>query len=252
MSGYLFNLVQYAFFWCFFGFLIFNPAFANVVMTGTRVVFPADAKEKTLQFSNKSEIPYLMQVWLDKGNDQSTPENADAPFLPNPQVFRINPHQGQMVRLVNLPTESLPEDRESIFYLNFKQTPALKKSLEDENKLVLVVKSRLKVFYRPKTLPDKVDDIPLKLKFKLLNDDKGSWLQIENSSSYYVNLIQAEVKTDAHVVKTKSTLMLEPKSNSKWILDNKIKSNQKAVVTVKMVNDYGAISKYDITSQIFH
>ena len=85
---------------CFIWSCMFmSISYANVVMTGTRVIFAAENKDQSLQFSNKATTPYLVQLWLDQGNDQSTPETADAPFMVNPQLFRINPDQGQTVRL---------------------------------------------------------------------------------------------------------------------------------------------------------
>lgn len=68
----------------------------------------------------------------------------------NPQVFRIDPSRGQMVRMVYTGDTHLPADRESIFYLNFKQIPAFEKNKLDQNMLVLLVKSRLKVFLSSK------------------------------------------------------------------------------------------------------
>ncbi|MCC3263204.1 fimbria/pilus periplasmic chaperone, partial [Paenibacillus polymyxa] len=86
--------------------------------------------------------------WLDINNPQSTPENADAPFVASPQIFRMAPHSGQMVRL-SFVGQPLARDRESLFYLNFLQVPAVRQTDSDKNKLLLVVTNRLKVFYRP-------------------------------------------------------------------------------------------------------
>ncbi|MGM1329379.1 fimbrial biogenesis chaperone, partial [Klebsiella michiganensis] len=44
---------------------------------------------------------------------------------------------------------SLPEDRESVFWLNVKSIPATDDSVPNNNVLQVVVKSRLKIFYRP-------------------------------------------------------------------------------------------------------
>ena len=60
----------------------------------------------------------------------------------------MNPHSGQMVRL-SFVGQPLPRDRESLFYLNFLQVPAVRQTDSDKNKLLLVVTNRLKVFYRP-------------------------------------------------------------------------------------------------------
>lgn len=250
MSEHFYILFRHFFSVFFVLGLSIHSCFANVIMTGTRVIFNAESKEKTLQFSNKSDIPYLVQVWLDQGNDNSTPESADAPFLVSPQAFRVNAHQGQMARLVYVPEDVLPQDRESIFYINFKQTPALSKDLINENKLVLIVKNRLKVFYRPKNLPDKIEDVARNLRFQLLNDAKGSWLQIDNPSSYYANLTQASVKIGTHIIQAQSVQMIEPKSKGKWLLEKRLPAHQLASVSIRMVNDYGATDPYDISPQI--
>lgn len=123
-------------------------ASASVTLLGNRVIYPAEAREKTLQFTNDDGTPALMQIWLDINNPKSTPENADAPFVASPQIFRMNPHSGQMVRL-SFVGQPLPRDRESLFYLNFLQVPAVRQTDSDKNKLLLVVTNRLKVFYRP-------------------------------------------------------------------------------------------------------
>ena len=54
-------------------------AHASVVIGGTRVVYPAQDKEVTLKFINEGERATLVQVWLDDGDDQSTPDTAKAP-----------------------------------------------------------------------------------------------------------------------------------------------------------------------------
>ncbi|MGL6014183.1 MAG: fimbrial biogenesis chaperone, partial [Shewanella oncorhynchi] len=56
--------------------LIVDSAAASVTMLGNRVIYPAQAREKTLQFTNDDAAPALIQVWLDIDNDKSTPETA--------------------------------------------------------------------------------------------------------------------------------------------------------------------------------
>lgn len=224
-------------------------SYADVIMTGTRVIFPAEKQQKTLQFSNNSNLSFLVQVWLDKGNIDSTPEIADAPFSVSPQVFRINPNTGQVARLIYVGNDNLPKDRESIFYLNFKQIPAMDKKKIDENRLVLLVKNRLKVFYRPNTIVGKVQDIPQELNFNLSHDQQGSWLEIQNPTGYYANLTRATVKVDSKEIKAKNISMIAPKSSKKWLLEQNISAIDRAKVTVSLVNDYGAFVHYDIKAQ---
>ncbi|ELN4703365.1 fimbria/pilus periplasmic chaperone, partial [Escherichia coli] len=75
------------------------PASASVIVTGTRVIYPADAREKSVQLTNQDAFPNVVQAWVDVNNPQSTPETADAPFMITPPMFRMEPKAGQTMRL---------------------------------------------------------------------------------------------------------------------------------------------------------
>lgn len=244
-------MFRYAFMLTLFVSLISTQSWASIVMVGTRVIFPAESNEKTLQFSNNGDIPYIVQIWLDRGNDASTPENADAPFVVNPPLFRINPHKGQMARLIYLPQTALPQDRESIFYLNFKQIPALQESSADQNKLIFLVKNRLKVFYRPKSIIGNVEVMPQKWTYTLQQQTKGSTVTVHNPTGYYANLTTAtlKVKQQSYSIDPKSVAMIAPYSNATWPLPKKVTADQDSVLSVTYVNDYGAIARQDIPVQ---
>lgn len=49
---------------------------ASVVMTGTRIIYPEGSREKVLQLSNKDDHPNLVQLWMDDGNNQSSPRKV--------------------------------------------------------------------------------------------------------------------------------------------------------------------------------
>lgn len=244
-------MFRYAFILTVLACMVSTQSWANIVMVGTRVIFPAESNEKTLQFSNNGDIPYIVQIWLDRGNDASTPENADAPFVVNPPFFRINPHQGQMARLIYVPQTELPKDRESIFYLNFKQIPALQESSADQNKLIFLVKNRLKVFYRPKSIIGNVEVMPKQWTFKLQQNAKGSSVIVNNPTGYYANLttVTLKVKQQSYSIDPKSIAMIAPYSSATWPIPEKITVNQDSVLSVTYVNDYGAIARQDIPVQ---
>lgn len=135
MSSYLNKLVVLS---IFSVSLVYSSlSVATVIMTGNRVIYPANAKEKIVQFSNPDSIPYMVQIWTDVNNPKSKPETADGPFFATPQLFRIDPQQGQVVRLMFNHKVSLPQDRESVFYFNFLQLPDLNASK----------KSKISLFY---------------------------------------------------------------------------------------------------------
>ncbi len=224
---------------------------ASVTMTNTRVIFQAENKDQTLQFHNKGNTPYIVQVWLDKGNDKSTPDTADAPFIVTPQVFRINPNTGQTARLLYIGDNQHPKDRESIFYLNFRQIPAISQSTADQNKLIMTFNSRFKVFYRPKTIVGNVEAMPKKWTYTLQQQTKGSTVTVYNPTGYYANLTTAtlKVKQQSYSIDPKSVAMIAPYSSVTWPLPKKVTADQDSILSVTYVNDYGAIARQDIPVQ---
>lgn len=125
-------------------------ATANVVIIGTRVIFLAEQKSVNVQLQNSSSDPALVQSWLDRGDINSRPNSIQVPFLVTPPVVRIEPNAGQTLRVVFIGKENLPQDRETLFYLNVLDVPPKPKA-EDlgTNYLQFAIRSRIKFFYRP-------------------------------------------------------------------------------------------------------
>lgn len=211
---------------------------ASVVMTGTRIIYPEGTREKVLQLSNKDEHPNLIQLWLDDGNNQSSPSKADVPFTLTPQIFRMEAQSGQVVRLSYV-EHNLPKDRESIFYLNFLQIPALKKTdTESENKLVLIVNNRLKVFYRPAALKENVDTLGEKI-HATIDSANSNTIKIHNPTGYYITLRDAKLLSDGKTISFATSEMFPPNSTSDLILPSGVKAKKGELLTLNVVNDYG-------------
>jgi len=222
-----------------------HPAQASVVMTGTRVIYPAALPGKTLQLSNPDAHPYLVQVWLDAGDENSEPGAADngAPFIANPPIFRMEPGSGQAVRLMPTDTSTLPTDRESLFYLNFSQIPALAPEALEGNALLMVMKSRFKLFYRPRGLSPAAPDtrkLACALRFKV---DAGQ-LQVDNPSAFHAVVSQAETVLNGRNVPLLQAQVFAPFSTRHLPLAEGVTLVEGAQVQVSVLNDYGADSIY--------
>ena len=105
-----------------FALLLTQAAAASVIINGTRVVYPGNEREVTVKLDNHGTSPALVQAWLDDGDPKVTPENSDAPFVLTPPISRIEPHKGQTLRLMYT-GKPLPQDRESVFWLNVLEVP---------------------------------------------------------------------------------------------------------------------------------
>ncbi|GJG93744.1 molecular chaperone [Cupriavidus pauculus] len=79
-----------------------SQASASLVLTGTRVVYPAKGREVTLNLSNEGIAPALVQAWIDDGNPNAMPDDSKTPFTLTPPLFRLDPKKGQTLRIIYL------------------------------------------------------------------------------------------------------------------------------------------------------
>lgn len=223
-------------------FIASADAHASVTMLGTRAIYPASAGEQALRFSNPDDHPNLVQIWLDDGRTGATDgaENLPSPFLVIPPVFRMEPRSGQVVRLSYVGA-TLPQDRESLFFLNFLQVPALKAGSVGDNQLVLTVRSRMKVFYRPAGLDSEADAAraPDALSFAIDNAGAGANMVVRNASAYHVVLQQAALLVNGQPQALVRATLIRPFQELRWPLPQMPVELSRLRMQLRIVNDVG-------------
>ncbi|MCO5397563.1 molecular chaperone [Ralstonia soli] len=174
---------------------------ATVVIGGTRIVYPADEKEVTVKLTNEATIPSLVQVWLDDGDEKSTPDSAKVPFTVAPPIFRMDGGKGQAVRLVYT-GEPLPTDKESLFWVNVLEVPPKADNKDGRNRLQFAFRTRIKLFFRPAKLAGDVDQAADKLSWKLMPAEAGKdlALQVSNPTPYYVNFARVGIGANGKTI----------------------------------------------------
>ncbi|MBB1200289.1 molecular chaperone [Enterobacteriaceae bacterium 89] len=219
----------------FFLFLCCSSAYASIVITGTRVVYSADAKEVSVKISNKGQSPVLIQSWMDNGDTKAKPDQIKVPFVLTPPINRVEPGSGQTLRIRALPN-NLPADRESIFWLNVLEIPAKPKEAkaEKDNYLQVAFRSRIKFFWRPAGLKGSPKEAATDLQWSR----QGSGLHVKNASPYYISLV--DLSAGGKKVDGK---MLAPFAEDNYPLA--VSAGSK--VNAEYVNDYGAVIPLDIT-----
>lgn len=167
------------------GLLSSVAASANVVIVGTRVIYPSDAKSINIQLQNAGATPALVQSWVDEGNPKTTASNTKAPFVVTPPMVRVEPKSGQILRLMFKGGKKLPQDRESLFYFNLLDVPSKPKAsdIQGKNYLQFAIRSRLKLFYRPASLKMPITTAYKKVEWKSLG---GNRVEIFNNSPYHI------------------------------------------------------------------
>jgi len=224
--------------------IIVFPSSASVVMTNTRVIYPSDAKERSVQLKNNDSFPNVVQVWTDINNSESTPENADGPFLALPAVFRIEPNRGQLFRLIYSGGE-LPKDRESLFYLNFLQIPPLSKDNAGENQMLVMLKNRVKIFYRPVEIKSNPENIGREISFNVKQINAGVEVDVNNKSPFYASFVDVKLISGNQELKIPVD-MVEPKENKLVKVHNQqFVSIQPMKVKFTIVNDFGGFINYE-------
>lgn len=219
------------------------PAIASVTMIGNRIIYPSNTKSADVQLKNNDNFPYIIQAWFDSGDVNSTPETGKAPFIATPSFFRVQANQGQVLRITYTGNKPLPADRESVFYFNFLQVPpsGSDKSIK-QNKIVISLKSRLKLFYRPVGIAAKMKNLFSFLQTESLYDaQKGYGIRINNTSPFYASLTQIELKSKQGTFKTTAS-MIDPFGKGEWFFRHaKVAKGEKAVAKISLVNDQGAV-----------
>lgn len=211
-----------------------------IVVHGTRVIYPAERKEVTLDLHNGGEAPALVQVWIDAGEQQpTTVPQPTVPFAVTPAIFRVEAHNGQSLRIVYT-GKPLPPDRETVFWLNVLDIPPKTKPNPDApNRLDFAFRHRMKLFFRPASLKGNAGAAPELVNWSVRRDADGLALVASNPTPFCVSLIRLELDSAGRRVPVKPA-MLAPLSSATFPLDRSAFTAAAATVRFSFVDDFGA------------
>jgi P pilus assembly chaperone PapD len=214
-------------------------ALAVVNVDRTRIIFSANQTSQTLNVKNGPENPTVVQIWSDEGDLMQSPDLSKTPVFAMPPMMRLSPDEQRSIRLVLTTRHSLPEDRESLYWLNVYQIPALTQQTGSaERKIVLPLRIRLKVFVRPATLnAPKPDDVQ-KLRFVV----KGNQLSVENPTHWFMSL-RLQIANNIQV----NDVMVAPLSTQSITLSQPALPNEK--VSYEVFDDNGNPVSYISTTR---
>jgi len=173
--------------------LVGTPGHASVVLDGTRFIYPGADKEVSVRLTNNGTQPVVAQAWLDDGDAKGNPSQIRVPFILMPPLARIDANKGQTLRLMYA-GDPLPQDRESVYYLNVLEIPP-KPAIKDggHNLVQVALRSRVKVFYRPAGLKADPAQAPAQLNWKLVHEGQHWVLEGANPTPYHVSLTEVTI-----------------------------------------------------------
>ncbi|SPW26037.1 Chaperone protein focC precursor [Edwardsiella tarda] len=208
---------------------------AAIVIYGTRVIYPAEHKEISVQLNNHSDKASLIQAWIDNGDPHIPPEEMDVPFLLMPPIATIAAGNGQQLRIRVLPN-TLPVDRESVFYLNVLDIPPHNPA-NSANQLKLAMQNRIKLFYRPPGIHS-LDEKTFAQVFAR-RSPKG--IQLDNRSPHHITITTLSMGEKKQLLT--QTIMLAPFSQQPIAGTMVIHAPS---VTLTYLDDYGVKRQQDI------
>lgn len=201
--------------------LTLTTANAGVIIGGTRLIFDGAKKEASISINNPDSMPYLIQSWIDMQEGNS----GKAPFIITPPLYRLDGGQKNIERIVM--TGALPQERESLFWLNIKAIPSASKQT---NSLQIAVKTRIKLIYRPEGLRAST---PEEQASKLTWQRTGNNLEVKNPTQYVINFNEITLAGK----KLDDVTYVLPGASARFALPNEARGNS---LTFKIINDYGS------------
>ncbi len=212
--------------------LISTTAQGALSLDRTRIIFNGSEKSITLSVSNSSEkLPYLAQSWIE--NDKGV--KIQSPFMAIPPIQRIEPKKPSQVKIEKLPAiNQLPQDRESLFYFNFREIPP---KSDQPNILQLSIQTKIKLFYRPESIivtGTEINNSPWQQKLTL--EKKGDHFIAKNPTAYFITIIGISNTIQKEAVEGFQSFMVPPFSEFNVNLNPTLVGNSPILT---YIDDYG-------------
>lgn len=218
--------------------LFLQPAFASISIGASRVIFSGNESSQSVDINNRSHNqPYLINVGI---SESLSAKSSDSVFMPVPALFRIESDSSNKIRIVKK-SNSLPHDRESVFYLNIMSIPTGKAGQgKNENTvggtLQVATGNTVKLFYRPDNLPMTQKEAMGKLQFS-----RGAGgVKITNPTPYFISLNKLMI--DGKKIKLdviKGTSMVAPFATNTYPV-----SGGQRKVEWAAINDFGGVEAF--------
>lgn len=236
-SHYFIVLKTGAFAWLLLaGATLWAPVtFGALTVSSTRVVFDSDKRNVSLTVSNPSDKPFAVQTWVNTAADDQT---TAVPFIASPPLFRLNAGKEQQVQINGLPN-TLPKDRESVFYFNVQEIP--QRTTNEANQLNIALRTRIKLFYRPVEIKSSALDSLKDLSWAIKKVDGTPRLILTNPTPFHVSFVRIELDTNGRKVEIKDTPMALPLDSQTYELGG-LKASPGMQVSFSVITDYGGFT----------
>ncbi|ENW8698173.1 TPA: fimbria/pilus periplasmic chaperone [Escherichia coli] len=199
----------------------------------TRYIFRGDKEALTITVTNNDkERTFGGQSWVDNVVEKDTRPT----FVATPSFFKVKP-QGQQTLRIIMASDHLPKNKESVYWLNLQDIPP---ALQGSG-IAVALRSKLKLFYRPKALLEGRKGAEEGISLQRLPDGRNLLV----NTTPYIYAIGSLLDTNGKKVvvdndTTQKLLMFMPGD------EVQIRGN---VVKVASLDDYGELQTWTINQK---
>ncbi|WP_434638742.1 molecular chaperone [Klebsiella sp. I138] len=217
------------------------PTHASVIVNGTRVIYDSKERDVSVRLTNTGTQPVLVQSWIDDGQQNAKPDHLSTPFTLTPPINRINAGKSQTLRISYTGITALPQNKESVYWLNVLEIPAAQKN-EKDSKLQVAFRTRIKLFYRPDILSDRgrVTEAAEKVQWSVAGDK----LTAINTSPYFISLVSVTLSNNGRKGSLEGE-MVPPLGKYDFRLPGSLRPGTGTTLIYEYVNDWGAVKKVE-------
>jgi len=213
---------------------------AAIQILATRVILYEAEKEQSFTIRNTGDAPSLVQIWLSKKDNSSMNITDDIPLAIMPPIARINAGSSKVFRF--FPTEkasaALPADRESMFWINALDVPAVDDENVAENKLNIAFRTRIKAFYRPSGIKGTLIEAGENLQWSMSKEANNLVYTVNNKSPYHISVVDFSLKKGEETISSLPGDVIAPWEIKKYKFKNV--SDSSASLNYQYISDLGA------------
>ncbi|QBC44670.1 fimbria/pilus periplasmic chaperone [Iodobacter fluviatilis] len=206
-------------------------SYSAITMDRTRVIISESQQSVSVGVSNNNKtFPYLAQAWIEAEDGKKISE----PLVVVPPIQRVEANGKSQVKVVALPSlKALPQDRESVYYFNLREVPPRS---DKPNVLQIALQTKVKLFYRPKSIEMESSSIQELMKEVTLVQE-GDFYKLINPTPFHITVIDLKKLGTKKNSKDFLSVMVAPKSDK--ILSGVTVKNVGISPALTFINDYG-------------
>lgn len=216
----------------FFLLIMCHEAMAAFVIDRSRYIYEEGRKNISFSVTNQSDKTYGGQVWIDNAG-----AGDGVYMIMNPSFFKLGSKEKQVIRISRVDTP-LPEDRESLFWINTQEIPPKPEATDNSGNVVAVaVNTRIKLIWRPSSLTAGRKNAEKNLSYR--QQDGQTWLT--NKTPYYFAIV--DIKDNGKSVRlgqqaTEAVSRIAPYS------DIPLGTKLSGKISIAAVNDNGGVEEF--------